>query len=92
MYIQGTSHVHGPQSISAPHRTQASPATPSTQSSSRVDQLDISPEASFVSQTRDIPDVRTELVSRIRAEIASGSYETEARLDGALNALLEEIG
>jgi negative regulator of flagellin synthesis FlgM len=38
------------------------------------------------------PDVRTDLVNRLRAEIASGTYETPERLDGALDRLLNQLG
>jgi hypothetical protein len=31
-------------------------------------------------------------VNRVRSEIAAGAYETPAKLDAALNRLLDEIG
>jgi negative regulator of flagellin synthesis FlgM len=90
MYIHGISHIHAPQPINAPHRL--SPAQVGGQTSvSGVDQLDISPEADFVAQVRDLPDVRADRVAAIRAQIASGTYETAEKLDLALNRLLDEI-
>jgi negative regulator of flagellin synthesis FlgM len=61
-------------------------------SASGVDQLDISSEADFVSQARDLPEVRSERVAEIRAQIQSGKYETSEKLDIALERLLDEIG
>ena len=59
---------------------------------SHVDELDISPEADLVSRAREVPDVRQELVARIREEIQAGTYETDAKLDVAMDRLLDEIG
>jgi hypothetical protein len=58
MYIYGTSQVHAAQPLNAPHR--AAPAAGATKpfSSSGVDHLDLSPEADFVAQVRDLPEIR----------------------------------
>jgi negative regulator of flagellin synthesis FlgM len=56
-----------------------------------VDQLDISPEADFVSQVRDLPDIRADKVAAIKAQIQAGTYETDEKLDIALSRLLDEI-
>ncbi len=93
MYIQGSSYVHGAQPINAPHRSYNSQPTQSPASSVRgADELDISPEASLVSKVRDVPDVRADKVARIKAQIANGTYDTDAKLDVALSRLLDEIG
>ena len=47
--------------------------------------------AYFLSRLRDMPDIRTDLVERIREEIANGTYETQERLDGAIDGLLEDL-
>ena len=91
MVIQSTAHVHAPQALSAPHRmspTQAPSSTPSY----GVDQLDISPEADLVAQVHNLPDIRQDRVAQIKAQIAEGTYETDAKLDMALSRLLDEIG
>lgn len=88
MHIYGASHVHGPHGVNAPHAPRAGQSAAPAQPS-QVDQLDISPEAAAASRSGD---VRAELVGRIKAEIASGAYETPEKLDGALNRLLDEIG
>ncbi len=92
MQIHGPAHVHGPQPINAPHRAAASRPTGEVAQSSPVDQLDISPQADLVSRARDIPGVRAERVAQIRAQIAEGTYDTDAKLEAALDQLLNEIG
>ncbi len=91
MQIFGVSHLHGAQSITGPHRMQPAEATQPTDSWLGVDQLDISPEAEMVSRVRDLPDVRTDRVAELRAQIATGVYESEAKLDVALGRLLDEL-
>jgi len=36
-------------------------------------------------------DIRTDLVSRIRSEIASGTYLTEDKIDRAISGLLDDL-
>ena len=89
MQINGPARIDRAQSISKPHHTAAtSPQSAPTP----VDKLDISQEADLIGQVHDAPDIRTERVAQIRAEIASGAYETEDKLDLALERLLDEIG
>ena len=91
MYIYGTAHVHSAQPVNAPHRLAATQA-PSTSYAGGVDELDISPEADFVAQARDLPEIREDRVASIRAQIAAGTYETADKLEMALSGLLDEIG
>lgn len=37
-------------------------------------------------------DIRTDKVAAIKAQIANGTYETDTKLDGAVDKLLDEIG
>ena len=92
MQIHGLGQVHGPQQIKAPH-TQPAPQQASAPRGDNIniDQLDISPEADLVSRSRDVPEIRQERVSEIRQQIASGAYETDAKLDAALDRLLDEL-
>ena len=86
----GPAFLHGAQPINAPHRAASAQPAPARQSS-QVDQLDISPQADFVSRVRDIPDIRADRVAEIRAQIAAGEYETEEKLSIALDRLLDEF-
>jgi negative regulator of flagellin synthesis FlgM len=91
MHIHGTTHIHGPQGINAPHapfRGQAAQQSPGAHSADRVD---ISPAAEAAVQATETSEVRQDLVNQIRARIAAGTYETPAKMDAALERLLDEI-
>jgi negative regulator of flagellin synthesis FlgM len=89
MQIYGPNQVHGPQNINAPHSHRTpQPKTAAAQG----DQLDISHAAQIASQLSEIPDVRHDRVSAIRAAIVEGTYETDERLGVAVDRLLDEIG
>ena len=92
MQIYGPAHLHGPQSVNSPHNArQAQPSrTPSVSNTS--DQLEISDAARLASQMSEIPEMRMDRVAQIKAAIADGSYETDAKLNVALDRLLDEIG
>ncbi len=92
MQIYGVSQLHGAQGINAPHTTQRAAQTSAANRSASLDQLDISPAAQMASQLADVPDIRQDRVQALRSAIASGTYETEDRLSGALDRLLDEIG
>lgn len=91
MQIYGPAAVHGAQGISAPHVHRTSATSPSGGGSQVSDQLDLSPSATFVDQARNLPDVRLDRVQQLRAAIAEGSYETDQKLNAALDRLLDEI-
>ena len=91
MQIHGPYQLHGPQSLSAPHRIKAPQSTPMPAESRGVDQLDISPEAEFLSRVREMPDIHADRVAQVRQRIQAGMYETPEKLDIALDRLLDEI-
>ena len=47
--------------------------------------------ASLAAKVKEIPDVRTELVQRVKAEIAAGTYETPERIELAVDRLMDEL-
>jgi negative regulator of flagellin synthesis FlgM len=91
MQIHGLSHLDGAQPIYGPHRAHASEPAYQADAWLGVDELDISPEADMVSRARDLPEIRGDRVDEVRAQIATGVYETEAKLDIAVGRLLDEI-
>src|ERR1044072_5363909 len=91
MYIYGSSQIHAAQPLNPPHRMAPTQATRGASSFGGVDQLDISPEADFVAQARELPEIREERVAALKAQIQSGTYETADKLDMALSRLLDEI-
>jgi len=93
MQIYGPAYLHGAQAISSPHspRAEAAPA-PRPSASNISDELAISDVGQFVGQVSDLPEIRADRVAALRAAIADGAYETDDKLNLALDRLLEEIG
>ena len=92
MKIEGSAYLHGAQRINSPHRSPAASAASGVGATREADQLDISPEASLLSQLRDVPEIRADKVASIRSQIANGTYETDDKLEAALSSLMDEIG
>jgi anti-sigma28 factor (negative regulator of flagellin synthesis) len=69
-----------------PARAASQPVVEAPRALDRSDRVELSAEA------LNAEGVRTDLVARIRAEIAAGTYETDARLDGAADALAKQLG
>ena len=91
MYIYGTNHIHAAQPLNPPHRLASTQGVRGGYEAGGVDQLDISPEADFVAQARELPEIREDRVATIKAQIQNGTYETAEKLDIALSRLLDEI-
>jgi negative regulator of flagellin synthesis FlgM len=92
MHIYGPTHLHGAQAIRPPHSSRVSqPAAPNPQAPIQ-DELDLSDAARMIDKVREAPEIRQDRVNAIRAEIAAGTYETDAKLEIALDRLLDEIG
>ena len=62
-----------------------------TQPAEISDVVEISQAARLAAKVHDIPDVRADLVARVKAEIQAGAYETPERLEIAVNGLMEEF-
>jgi negative regulator of flagellin synthesis FlgM len=91
MKIFGSTFVHGSHAISGPHRGLAPGAAAQPSSLSEVDRLDISPAGELASRSLDGTN-RAERLAQIRAAIEAGTYETDDKLDAAVDRLLDEIG
>ncbi|MCA9177250.1 MAG: flagellar biosynthesis anti-sigma factor FlgM [Planctomycetales bacterium] len=88
MQINGPVRIDRAQSISQPH--QATAASTPQPAVATADELDLSQETDLVGRVHQLPDIRADRVAQIRAEIASGAYETEDKLDIALERLMDE--
>jgi negative regulator of flagellin synthesis FlgM len=92
MQIQGLGQLHNVQGINAPHINRVyEPTTSAPSQLDTTDELSLSPAAEMASRMSEIPDIRWERVNSIKAAIADGSYMTDAKLDVALERLLDEI-
>lgn len=49
------------------------------------------PMAEWIRRAKQLPPVRRDLVDRVKAEIAAGTYETPERLDATVDALLADL-
>lgn len=92
MQVYGTTHVHGPQSIAAPHLQRVhAPYTPPA-SATPTDEVQISSVGQLLGRLSEVPDIRANRVAELRAAILEGRYESEEKLSVALDRLLDEIG
>ena len=91
MQIYGPTHVHGPQGIRAPHIAPPPEATRVDQATGGSDEVVISSAARLLDAVRNLPEIRQDRVREIREAIAEGTYETDEKLQIALERLLEEI-
>lgn len=90
MQIRPTNQVAGARAINLQTQTQSVQSHNTT--SMPVDQLNISAEAQLMSAQAASSDIRADRVADIRAQIASGNYETAEKLDIAVGRMLNEIG
>jgi len=91
MQIYGPSQIHGAQPINGPHTSRAAQPTSTAGTSSIGDRLDISEAGQLAGRLAEVPDIRADRVRDIRAAILNGTYETEAKLNTAVDRLLDEI-
>lgn len=57
-----------------------------------TDRLELSGAAHFLRALKADGDVRNDKVSAIKAQIEAGTYETDEKLDIAVDRLLEDLG
>lgn len=91
MQIYGPSQIHGAQGINGPHTTRAVQGASTSETSSLGDRLDISEAGQIAGRLAEVPDMRADRVRDIRAAIQGGTYETEAKLNTAIDRVLDEI-
>jgi negative regulator of flagellin synthesis FlgM len=93
MQIYGQSYIHAPHSVGAPHAARPSQNVGAANSPGAItDELQISEAGQLAQRMSEIPDIRWDKVNSIRAALAQGTYETDAKMSAALDNLLDEIG
>lgn len=55
------------------------------------DVVEISTVAQMCAKIHEMPDVRTDLVERVKAEIAAGTYDTPERIEIAISRLMDDL-
>ncbi len=82
----------GPINRAAPTSAYQATEKPSPNGEAAVgDRVELSRHAVLLDRLRHLPDVRTDLVSDVRAAIKDGTYETDEKLDAAAARLLEDL-
>ena len=57
----------------------------------RADRVELSEMARLLARMREMPDVRQDRVDMARSAIQLGLYETDDRLDGAIDRLIDDM-
>lgn len=62
-----------------------------SQSTRSADRVELSEAAKIMSRLHEMPEVRTELVNRIREQIAAGTYDTPDKIEALLDELAFDL-
>ena len=92
MQINGAFSVHGAHQIKPAARQTLTETNGPENIFQPHDAVEFSSEANWLSQINNMPDIRADRVDDIRSQIQAGEYETDAKLEIALDRLLDEIG
>jgi len=94
MDIGKTDGVGGPGRIDGPNRITRikMSAAAAASAASKTDKLALSEKASMVSKAMSLPATRAERMAEIKKLIQCGRFETDARLEGALQKFFIENG
>ncbi len=88
MQIRSTSNIQTSSAVNL-QKQNSTNATQNT-NSVPVDSLEISAEAQMLS-TSNATDIRADRVADLRAQIASGEYETPEKLEAAVSRMFDEF-
>jgi flagellar biosynthesis anti-sigma factor FlgM len=69
----------------------SSPSAPPTAQVRDSDKVELSQRAQLLSRLAELPDVRQDLVDRVKAEIADGGYDTPDKVDQLLDELAHDL-
>jgi negative regulator of flagellin synthesis FlgM len=86
----GRPHVNGVQNNQRARPQQAQDNQPANQARGQ-DQVQLSDHARMLSKLRENP-IREAKVDQVRQELAQGTYETQGKLNQALEELSQDLG
>lgn len=55
------------------------------------DRVEVSSVARYLARLQEMPQVRTELIERVREEIAAGHYESPEKIAAAVDNMIEDL-
>lgn len=67
------------------------PAATATPAERGQDRVELSSTAQLLSKMSDLPDVRQDVIDRVRTEIDLGIYETDDKIDASIDALADDL-
>lgn len=88
--INGVGQTNRINPVAAPKPTAKSAQTAST-TANRTDKVELSNVNALLTKLKT-NDVRTDKVADIKAQIDSGKYETEDKIDTAIDKLMDDLG
>ena len=91
MEVYGAGGTSGPQPIYPRLSAFGVDAGQTVQAGTPRDHVEISPLGQMLDGISRLPEIRHEKVEEIRRQIASGVYETSAKLETALDRMLDEL-
>jgi negative regulator of flagellin synthesis FlgM len=91
MEVYGAGGTQGPQPIYPRLAAFSVDAGQTVQAGTPRDHVEISPLGQMLDGISRLPEIRHEKVEEIRSQIASGIYETPAKLELALDRLMDEL-
>lgn len=86
------SHIAGAVNRAAPTPAQSAAGATHAASVAPADHVDLSDRALLLSRLRELPDIRSDLVQRVRDAIGRGEYDSPDLVDTAIDRLIEESG
>ncbi len=89
MNVNGIQPPFGPQPVEPTGQVNAGRNIQELQNSADV--VEISTAAQLAAKIAELPDVRMDLIERVKGEIAAGTYETPERLEITVSRLMEEL-
>ena len=92
MDVSGIGSVHHSVPITRAQATQQASLPAETVRISTDDQVEISAAARLSDEASAVSGVRAERLEAIKAAIEAGTYDTDVKLEAALERLLDEIG
>lgn len=87
--VSGINPNWAPQPVEPTHSV--TPSAAPAASSNVSDVVEISTAAALAAKVGELPDVRADLVARVKQEIKAGEYETPEKIDIAVQRLMEDL-
>jgi negative regulator of flagellin synthesis FlgM len=80
-----------PVTLNRPDRAGDKPSVAAPPPTRGSDKVELSQAAQYLSKLQQMPEVRQELVDRVKREIAAGTYDTPDKIDALLEELAEDL-